>query len=664
MAERYRRIYEFPCAKYADGAPILINAGVMLEDRLSRSTLVQLKMQNISDGVISAVKLSILPAEPAGEELESIEYIYQGIKAARDEFFGQKTAIVIPDKRTASFTVQVKQVVFADGNVWYGDDLPWTDIKSPKTLVEAYGDEQLSTQFSIRYGSDCSFLPDEDRGLWFCACGLINRADESKCHGCRRVYSALKNVNLGSLRSESLQRQELEKQEKLEDEAHQSVKRSRLIKLSLVLIPLLICIIIILATVPRYMAQKNDYATAVTLLENGKYDQAREAFLALGDYADSAEQAEYNVTYKKALYVIDCAKSGNTDALLMLGMKRSELAEDETVSVALYKAADELFAGLGDYKDSQTQRQIAQAAVEQHYAALKLAEFESAAALLENGSYLQARDAFISMGDYMNSQEMAKESMYLRAVRLCELTEKYSMRGIYSSISNETGVNSVFYIKKDAFAELGSAMSAELRDILREDGVEINIEDPPAEGFIPVCTDISRLFEELGDYKESAQYKEKVIAAGDFTKPFYDLCAAGQLYEAILWLDAYEYEFEAREKWMSVLQTYVHYCGNWALSKGDPTLIPQTVGITAQCESFSSAVVIIDYVIKLRIYVNGNTDYPIELPLDAEGTRFSINSDGVNTYIAAISNTGRFNYSRYSSYAISKETHSCEYVRV
>lgn len=664
MAERYNRIYELGGARYADGAPVFLCAGALLEDKLSRSTLVQLKLKNISERTVIAVKVAVTPLSPDGEELGRVEYLYKNLKAKRDQDFGQKTAIVIHDSKAVSFIPTVVQVVFDDESSWEGEDSLWTEIKAPRTLLDAFGDDELSTQFAIRYGDDCTFLPQDDRGLWFCACGLINREDESKCHGCRRVYSALKAVNFTSLRSESKQRQETEKQLEDEDRAEQGERRKKMLKLSLVLVPVLICLIFVMATVPKYMSQKRDYATACALLETGEFDRAAAAFATLGSYADSEEQIKYNIPYEKARFVLDCARSGDTAGLLLLDMKRSELAEDETVSVALYKQADIMFGALGDYKDSQTRREEAQAAVKVHYDSLISAEYDAAAALLEARSFLAARDAFIALGNYKDSSELAADAPYRRACLILELAEKYSMRGVYSSISRKSGVDSVFYVTPDAFAELGSTVSADIREIFRSDGVEIKIESVPESGFVPLCSDIEALFTELGSYKDSAERAARAAAAGDFTRPFYELCANGQLYEAYLWLNAYPDEFPSREDWKNVLETYGPYCGTWELKAGDPTLIPMTIGIPAQCSFFTSSVIIKDYVISLRIFVNGSTDYPIELPLAAEGGRFSINLDGANTYIAALSNTGSFNYSKYSSYALSSQTNSCEYAKI
>jgi len=664
MAERYRRLFSLESAKYADGAPVIICAGALLDDRLSHSFMAQFRFKNISDRRISALRIIVAPKDAAGNTLESVEYMYQNMNVSRDEDFGQRTAIIIPCSNACSFEACISQVIFTDGNIWDGTDTVWGDIKSIKTLLEAYGDEELSAQFAIRYGDDCKFLPQDDRGLWFCACGLVNRDDEPKCHGCRRVYSALKAVNISSLRSQSLQRQQLERQMEQEDKIESAQKKKSAIRWTIALIPVLAVLIFLVATVPGYMAQKKAYTTAQALLGAGKYDAAQDAFMELGQYADSQAKALYEVPYEKALYIMDCARNDDIDGLLMLGRKRSELAENETLSVALYNEADRLFAALGDYRDAPQLRTEAQAAVQAHYDSLKKAEYDAAIALLEQRSFLAASDAFKAMGSYLDSNGLSTDALYQRALLLYEMTQKYSMRGIFSRFSSSAGTDSIIYISERAFAELTSAVSEDFRDILHNDGVEVNIQDPPSADFVPICSDISRLFTELGDYKDSSDYAKKALDAGNFTKPFYDMCAAGQLYDAYLWLESYDGEFDSKDAWMNVLKTYIPYCGLWEMSSGDPTLIPMTVGFQFPCNTFSSAVKIKDYVITLNIHVNGSEEYPVVLPLAAEGSRFLVNNDGLNTYIANLSNKGTFIYSKYSSYAINAQTNSCEYVRI
>ena len=666
MAERYTKMFSLEGMLYAQGAPVVITDGHLLSDNLTKNTVVQLRLRNISDKVIKSVKVVIDALDEEGAAMwMPVEHQYNDLKAKREDSFGKNSTIMMPDKGVQSFSAAVSAVYFADGSIWEGAHAEWYGVKAPRTITEALGDEELSHQFAIRYGSDCSYLPEDEGGLWFCACGAINIEADSKCHRCRRVYSALKAVNLASLRSETQQRVEMEKQSDDEEKAESKKRRSLYTKLAFILVPVIAVAILVLATVPGFLAQKNAYEDAHTLLSAGKYDQAQMAFEALGNYNDSAEIAQFTIPYKKACYIMGCAKAGDVQGLIELGMKRSELAEDETISVALYKQAADMFLALGDYMDSAQQREFALSAVNTHYESLKREAYDAAVALMESGSYCQARDAFLGMSEYADSAELAQEAMYRRAVKLYELTEKYFLQGVDCKISSTTGESSVFYISESAFAKLGKEASSDIRDILREDGVEINIKDTPeGEGFIPVCRAISQLFTDMGSYKDSADYVSKALANGDFTKPFYDYCTNGQLLYAYQWLLEYDEEFEYREQWLGILQSYIPYCGVWELKAGDPSLIPMTLGAEAKCNNFTSLVTIKDGVITLRLLVAGFENYPIELPLNVGSNNFSVCNDGFSTFVAVISNKGDFQYSRYLNSGLQAGTYSCEYARI
>ena len=132
---------------------------------------------------------------------------------------------------------------------------------------------------------------------------------------------------------------------------------------------------------------QEDYAAAQELLSQRRYSEAREAFLALGDYQDSAEQAD-EALYQKALglyrYVEDNSVRGITaslsadpeeesrvaiprERLLKLGQagvrELEDLfgedpvvftaAEEESEMLPLPDALVSLLEPLGDYKDSK-----------------------------------------------------------------------------------------------------------------------------------------------------------------------------------------------------------------------------------------------------------------------------------------------------------------------
>ena len=652
MEQRYSRLYSQEGMLYAEASPVVIQAGTVLSDTLTKKILVQLKFKNISDREISSLTACIQPLDASGEAKDSVvEYRYNNLSIRRDENFGANTAVVMPST-ARSYKVRVGLVCFADGSQWQGKEEYFTSLPAPKRLENAFNDKELAHQFRISYGDDCNYLSSEASDLWFCTCGAINRADESKCHRCRRVHTALKNISIASLRSESSKRVTSEKIQEAEEDVESSERRSKLIKLIAILLPIVLIVTVLLATLPGYYRRKNNYAKAGTLLEQGQYDAAQQLYTDLGDYENSRELAEKEIPYRKAAYIMDCAGKGDTDGLVMLGLKRSEMSEEETVSTVLYRKAAEMFTALGDYKDSAAQAAAAEKAIADYYEGLLSDRYNAAVGLLEEKKFCEARDAFAALGDYKDSQEMVNECMYRKAELLLGLTEKYSMEGIGCSLSTVTGEKSVFYIPQEVYIKLGSGISTDIRDICAPDGVEINYEIPP-EGYLPYCDALSALFNSLSSYKDSVERSGSAADAGDYTKPFYTLINEGRLPEAVAWLSEFEGEFAERDRWVSFMSLYLPFCGTWQFDSGDPTLIPRTMGVNAQCNMITTSVFLTeDGGAKLRICIEGNPDYVFELQpnIKADGSiSFSVSPDGITTFYLVINNAGKINYSQYSN---------------
>ena len=93
MAERYTRLFTAPPNIYAEGAPIIFSAGALLRDNLNGGVLVQLKIKNIPDKIIKAVKISIMSIDSAGRVFEGTrKFEYLDLSAA-DDFFRSPFAL-------------------------------------------------------------------------------------------------------------------------------------------------------------------------------------------------------------------------------------------------------------------------------------------------------------------------------------------------------------------------------------------------------------------------------------------------------------------------------------------------------------------------------------------------------------------------------------------
>ncbi len=201
MAERYSKLFSLPENLYAQGSPVVIAAGALLKDNVTDNMLAQLKIQNISDKPIKAVKVAITPLDSVGRPLGGeIEYQYLDLSAKRDDFFGVKTPVALPDATTRSYTIRVVEVAFGDNSLWNEAGAPWETLPKQRTLVSALGDEELAEQYKEDIGNSQSDKePTKHKDLWLCACGAINRSGEP-CHKCRKSFAELTDFDIEKLK--------------------------------------------------------------------------------------------------------------------------------------------------------------------------------------------------------------------------------------------------------------------------------------------------------------------------------------------------------------------------------------------------------------------------------------------------------------------------------
>ncbi len=352
MAERFTRLCSLPENLYAEGSPVVVAAGALQKDNQTGKIFAQLKLKNISDKRIKAAKIKIFPLDTANKWIEGeIEHEYLDLNVERDEEFGQKTAVAIPNASTRAFTIDVTQVVFADNSIWDGCDKEWDSMPKPESIA----DYELLKQYRIKYGSYWKFAVSEHKDLWFCACGALNRCGE-KCHICGRELDALKNVSLEELLAERDARLEAERkqaeadraaaEERAEANRVAAIKRAKKArKLTLIITPIVIIAIIASVLISNVIEKKQEkaarleaYNQALSLVSEEKYDEAITAFTVLGDYKDCAEQIRITENLKAE------AQRAEKYSRAVELLTRSDYQK--------HAEAYKLFNELGDYKDS------------------------------------------------------------------------------------------------------------------------------------------------------------------------------------------------------------------------------------------------------------------------------------------------------------------------
>lgn len=119
MDERFTRLFSLPENLGLDGCPVVISAGVLLKDNVTRKKLVQLKLRNLSPQEIKAVQVKINAYDATGTALDGVvTFSYLDLSVPLDGDFGSQTPIWLPDATTRSFTVDILSVTLADGTVY------------------------------------------------------------------------------------------------------------------------------------------------------------------------------------------------------------------------------------------------------------------------------------------------------------------------------------------------------------------------------------------------------------------------------------------------------------------------------------------------------------------------------------------------------------------
>ena len=400
MSERYTRVFELQKNLYAENASVVISAGVLLKDNQTGKILAQLKFRNITDKTIKALRISIISFDTVGKQLDDLmSYEYLDLSAGRNEEFGQKVPITLINNSTRSFSVTVDEVIFDDNSVWKGVETEWLPLKNAKRLSEIFQDSELVKQYKIEYSEKCEYEVTEDRDVWICSCGTINKIGEDECCNCACNLQMLKNVDFEKLRENCDIRLVKEREEKAKRQKNIAEKA---IIYSVIFIVLVVCI----SFVSNYNKKVKTYNAAVELLQSSsdeKMDEGISTLMSMGDFKNSKEEL-----YKKA----------------------EELLETSSNDIDKFRKGLNVLTYLDTYNDSK----------EKVY---NIAENE-----FKNDNYYRAYGAFYMLNDYKDSDDKEKNAFMYYLVLECDIirdktynTDELSERVNAKKISAEEAQN-------------------------------------------------------------------------------------------------------------------------------------------------------------------------------------------------------------------------------
>ncbi len=437
MSERYSKLFALPEDLYCVGAPVVIAAGALQKDNQTGKVFAQLKIRNIQDKTIKAATVQVTSFDAAGRPLgNAADHQYLDLSAGRGFDFGQKTPVILPDAGTRAFSAAVVEVVYSDNSVWTASGEAWEALSAPVSLEKAFSDSELVKQYRVKYGEGCKYMFGREKDLWRCACGTINHDGEESCHRCGREAAALAALDLDELKADRDKRLAAEEEKAAEERAAAAIRARTVKKRAVIAAPIVIVAIVAIALIFNFVKARQEeaarldaYNAAVALMEARQYDDAMAAFAELGAYKDSVEQANQNVAYEKALYLLDCAQRGDRAGLSVSTQTRPKVQTEQgqaevdapaataataelpdTVPVRCAQKAITILSALGDYKDSGAVREKAEAVLQAEIEAKKEADYTQALEYLKKGDSYSAYYAFEDLGDYKDSADKKDEA--------------------------------------------------------------------------------------------------------------------------------------------------------------------------------------------------------------------------------------------------------------
>ena len=448
---------------------MIIAAGALLKDNQTGRVIAQLKLRNISSKTIKAATVSLSLMNTAGNPLgESVRYEYLDLSSTRDTDFGSKSAISLPDASTRSFSVAVAEVIFTDNSVWNANNATWETLKSPETLTSRL-DSEMVKQFQIEYGSGAKNFFLEQKDLWHCVCGAVNRQEEKACHACRKAICDLRDIDLDALKDRKEQRLR-EEQERAKKEAATAQEKARRAKRTVAIVASpMVAAIVIFILLNSIVVPNGRYNHAVSLMNAGEYEEAIAAFEKMDGYKDSMD----NILDCKYNIAITLKESGNyTEAMSAFKMLNGYKDSNDKIldckycnaitmmDMGQYKEAIETFQALNGYKESTDMIVACNTAILDGI-------YSDAIALMESGDSIKAYEAFISLNDYKDSSAKAASIHFQYEVEKLKIATvgEYVPFGAYEQDSNiANGKETIEWLVLDKQGERILAVSKYILD--------------------------------------------------------------------------------------------------------------------------------------------------------------------------------------------------------
>lgn len=385
--------------------------------------VLRMQVYNLSDLEVNSMLVCVLCFDQDGEQYARQVERLQGLEIPARHAC-EITMTVEEAADAQNLDVIIEKAWFVNGAVWRRGTTRPQEYK-PSPLLQG---QQLRVMQELA-GPDASCYPSDQGAVWVCVCGRANAARDEECRRCRRdkheLFTKLNEAAIEKIiftrqnaieEQQRRQREEARRiaQEKEAAAAHRRrVRRIVIASVASVLAMAGIAYGVYFHGIPAYR-----YYQASRALESNQFDAAKEQFLALDDYSDSAVMVQ-ECDYRAAL----SALNGGTYTSLRVAWGGFDALEDYRDSQtraqeARYVYAEKLLAA------NQWEEAIALYTQVSSYSDARMkrnqAEYEWASDLMEKGEFASAEEKFLALGDYQNAAASAQECRYQAAMKMLQ----------------------------------------------------------------------------------------------------------------------------------------------------------------------------------------------------------------------------------------------------
>ena len=512
-------------------------------------------LNNLSSKVVTSVMITLACYDKENNLLFRQSERTQGLKAGVGERF---TILFLPTQweNVESTDLTIEKVWFDDATVWRKGNAPLVNYTSNQLASSRALDE-------LRFvaGRDAVGYPEFQDQVWVCVCGRANHPDAGRCCRCDRgrdyVFASLSRENIQQIiavhekKLSDVSREAREENSRLMEADHM-MRQHKKKKIRRVVALCTTVAVLAAAGVAMWLwgIPALKYQSAVNLMNAGNFNEASEAFAAMGDYGDAAEMTT-ECSYRSAVALSGAEEDESLLAAIEgfeaipeykdsaeLAKKTQYRLGESYLAQGMYEKAMEQFQDLGDYEDSATRSnecvyQQAQVLAQSGNVKTALVLYQMvpdyqdsgerakecyyrlAQTEVDSGNDAEAASLFLSAGDYLDASEQRQAAIYRQAEKaaeggeLLQAGELYLSLGAYSD-AGDKGNDCIYrYATEMLEAEDYIAASAAFEKIpVYLDSQEkisfCNYQQAVSQMEMNFYAAAVPLFEKAGDYSDSA----------------------------------------------------------------------------------------------------------------------------------------------------------------